>query len=97
MSNQARSRNDCGCPTLVAFFATGWESVPMLGCPTLSPVFGEGWELKVWDLLQPCVLGFGLLQYGDVRISIFPERKEVFVSGQRPSSRSVSIRRSRFI
>ena len=32
------------------------------------------------QLLQLRVLRSGLLQYGDVRIGVFPERKEVLVS-----------------
>jgi hypothetical protein len=36
--------------------------------------------------LQLRVLRFGLLQNGDVRVGIFPEREEVFVGGERPDA-----------
>src|SRR5664279_6545901 len=32
-------------------------------------------------LLQRGVLGFGLLQDGDIRVSVFPERQEVLICG----------------
>jgi hypothetical protein len=32
-------------------------------------------------LLKLCVLGFGLLQDGDVGVGVFPEVKKVFVGG----------------
>ena len=41
------------------------------------------------ELPQPRVLGFGLLEDGDVGVGIFPEREEVFVSGERPDAGSV--------
>ncbi len=33
--------------------------------------------------LQVRVLRFGLLQEGDVRVGVFPEREEVFIGGER--------------
>ena len=33
------------------------------------------------ELLQPCVLCFGLLQDTDVRVGVFPEGEEVLISG----------------
>ena len=33
-------------------------------------------------LLQPGVLGIGLLQDGDVGVGIFPESQEIFVGGE---------------
>src|SRR5208282_952674 len=50
-----------------------------------------GYEHKRGRLLQLRVLGFGLLQDGDVAIGIFPESEEVFVSGERPHAGSISI------
>jgi hypothetical protein len=32
------------------------------------------------------VLGFGLLVDGDVGVGVFPESKEIFVSGERPDA-----------
>jgi hypothetical protein len=40
---------------------------------------------------QSGVLGFGLLQDGNVRVGVFPEREEVFVSGERPDASGVSV------
>src|SRR5215470_8495049 len=39
---------------------------------------------KTTLLLQLRVLGFGLLQDGDVGVGIFPEGEEIFVSSKRP-------------
>ena len=41
--------------------------------------------------LQLCVLGFGLLQDGDVGIGVFPEREEVFVGSECPDTGGVGI------
>jgi hypothetical protein len=35
-------------------------------------------SLADW-LLQPSELGFGVFQYGDIRISIFPEIEEILI------------------
>jgi hypothetical protein len=43
-------------------------------------------------LLQFRVLGFGLLQDGDVGVGIFPQDQEVFVGGERPSAGCIGIR-----
>jgi len=42
-------------------------------------------------LLQIAVLGFRLLQDGDVGIGVFPESKEVFVSSERSNAGSIGI------
>jgi hypothetical protein len=34
------------------------------------------------ELLQPRVLGFGLLQDGDVGVGVFPESEKIFVGGE---------------
>jgi hypothetical protein len=39
-------------------------------------------ELRFW-LLQLRVLGFGLLQDGNIRVGVFPEREKIFVSRKR--------------
>jgi hypothetical protein len=41
--------------------------------------------------LQLCVLGFGLLQDGDVGIGIFPEREEVFVGSECPDAGGIGV------
>jgi hypothetical protein len=41
--------------------------------------------------LQLRVLGFGLLQDGDVGVGVFPEREEIFVGGERPHAGSIGI------
>jgi len=46
------------------------------------------------SLLQPCVLGFGLLQDGDVGVGIFPKGEEILVSGERPDAGGIGIRTS---
>ena len=43
-------------------------------------------------LLQFRVLGFGLLQDGDVGVGVFPEREEIFVGGERPDAGGIGIR-----
>src|ERR1700756_4710442 len=43
-------------------------------------------------LLQLRVLGFGLLQDGDVGVGVFPEGEEVFVSSQCPDAGGVGVR-----
>jgi hypothetical protein len=43
-------------------------------------------------LLQLRVVGFGLLQDGDVRVGVFPEREEILVGGERPDAGGVGIR-----
>jgi hypothetical protein len=48
--------------------------------------------LETTSPLQLRILHFGLLQDGDVGISIFPKRKKIFISRQRPHSRSIGIR-----
>ena len=37
------------------------------------------------------VLGFGLLQDGDVRVGVLPDGEEIFVSRKRPDARGISI------
>jgi hypothetical protein len=37
---------------------------------------------SVEDSLQPCVLGFGFFQDGDVGVGVFPEREEIFVGSR---------------
>jgi hypothetical protein len=46
---------------------------------------------KITLLLQPCVLRLGLLQDGDVGVSVFPEGEEVFVGCQCPDTGGVGI------
>ena len=41
--------------------------------------------------MQPRVLGFGLLQDGDVWVAVFPEGEEVLVGGERPNAGGVGI------
>src|SRR5271155_1026595 len=43
-------------------------------------------------LLQLRVLCLGLLQDGDVGVGVFPERKEIFVGGERPDAGGISVR-----
>ena len=52
----------------------------------------RGWRIKEMahkkkkiaeQLLQPRVLGFGLLQDGDVGVVVFPERASVLILAQR--------------
>src|ERR1700757_1327257 len=49
------------------------------------------------SLLQLCVLGFGLLQDGDVGVGVFPEGEEVFVSSERPDAGGIGIRALRVL
>src|ERR1035437_6227085 len=44
------------------------------------------------ELLQLRVLGFGLLQDGNVGVGVFPEREEIFVGGERPDAAGIGIR-----
>ena len=46
---------------------------------------------SVEDSLQLRILSFGLLVDRDIRIGIFPERKEIFVGGERPDAGGVGI------
>ena len=43
-------------------------------------------------LLQLRVLGFGLLEDGDVWIGVFPESEEVFIGGEYPDAGGIGIR-----
>src|SRR5271170_2302872 len=43
-------------------------------------------------LLQLRVLGFGLLQDGDVGVGVFPEREEILVGGERTDAGGIGIR-----
>ena len=43
-------------------------------------------------LLQPRVVRFRLLVDGDVGVGVFPEREEIFVSGERPDAGGIGIR-----
>ena len=43
------------------------------------------------SLLQLCILGFGLLQDGDVGVGVFPECEEVLVGGKGTGASSISI------
>src|SRR5438876_1476359 len=47
---------------------------------------------KTTLLLQLPVLGFGLLKDGDVGVGIFPEREEIFVSGECADAGGIGIR-----
>jgi hypothetical protein len=43
-------------------------------------------------LLQLRVLRLGLLQDGDVRVSVFPEREEISICGERPDAGGIGVR-----
>ena len=43
-------------------------------------------------LLYRRILRLGLLEDGNIGISIFPKRKKIFISRQRPHSRSIGVR-----
>jgi hypothetical protein len=51
----------------------------------------HGWKIATL-LMQLRVLRFGFLQDGNIRISIFPKRKGILVSGKRPTARKISVR-----
>src|SRR5438552_234520 len=51
---------------------------------------------KTTLLLQLPVLGFGLLKDGDVGVGIFPEREEIFVSGECADAGGIGIRSLRW-
>ena len=53
---------------------------------------GDGQARLIAQLLQLRVLGFGLLQDGDVGVGVFPEGQEIFVGGERPDAGGVGIR-----
>jgi hypothetical protein len=42
-------------------------------------------------LLQPCVLGIGLLQDREVGVGVFPESEEIFVGGESADAGGVGI------
>jgi hypothetical protein len=42
-------------------------------------------------LLQLPVFRFGVLQDGDVGVGVFPEREEVFISGERPDAGGIGL------
>ena len=42
--------------------------------------------------LQLGVLGFRLLQDGDFRVGVFPEREEILIGGERPDAGGIGIR-----
>jgi hypothetical protein len=43
-------------------------------------------------LFQLRVLGFGLLQDGDVGVGVFPEGEEIFVGGERTNAGDIGVR-----
>ncbi len=43
----------------------------------------KGLKSEAMPLVEIRVFGFGLLQNGDVRVRIFPERKEILIGGIR--------------
>jgi hypothetical protein len=47
---------------------------------------------RITDLPQLRVLGFGLLQDGDVRVGVFPQSEEVVVGGECPDAGGIDIR-----
>ncbi len=48
----------------------------------VMPQSHAGQRVRWLGLLQPCVLGLGFFQDGDVGVGVFPEGEEVFVSGE---------------
>ena len=62
-----------------------------MGGPTVCVHRGKG-RTAERPLLQRRILGFCLLQDGDVGIGIFPEGQKVFVGGERPYARGIAIR-----
>ncbi len=44
------------------------------------------------ELLQFRVFRFGFLQVGNVGVGVFPQREEIFVSGERPNAGCIGIR-----
>jgi hypothetical protein len=56
-----------------------------------NPVAPKGYKEQSL-LLQLRVLGFGLLQDGDVGVGVFPEREEIFIGGERPDAGGIGIR-----
>ena len=67
------------------------ESLP----PSARKINADQWGSTLaerWvELLQPCVLGFGLFQDGNVGVGVFPEGEEVFVSGECTNAGSIGI------
>jgi hypothetical protein len=67
----------------VAFFSTGsaaskQHALARLPRNAKSPPSASGKRTPI-QLLEFCILGFGLPEYRNVRVSIFPERKKVLI------------------